>query len=47
MISKQIKGNSKDVIMKKTHMTEKYETKNNGLVFKGSKTSQVHLPKLR
>ena len=33
-ISKRIKASSIDVIMEGTHMKEKYETKNNELVYK-------------
>jgi len=34
MISKRMKASSRDIIMKETHMKEKWETKNNELVFK-------------
>ena len=46
VVPKRIKTSSRDVLMEETHMKDKYKTKNNELLFKGSK-SQVHLPKLR
>ena len=38
VVSKIIKESSKDVIMEKTHMKEKSETKNKELVFNDSKS---------
>jgi len=44
VISKRIKASSRIVIKEETHMKEKYETKNDELVFK-AQIPRIHLPK--
>ena len=44
VISKRIKASSRDVIMEGTHMKEKYETKNDELVYKAQNLTG-YLPK--